>query len=46
MQAHKDQDYWPPATKLVKVASVVDAQWWADNNAAVQARWSAWVAKQ
>ena len=30
----------------VKVASVVDAQWWADNNAAVQARWSAWVAKQ
>lgn len=30
----------------VKVASIVDAQWWADNNSAVQARWNAWVAKQ
>jgi len=29
----------------IAVASVVDAQWWADNNAAVQARWNAWVAK-
>lgn len=29
----------------VAVASVVDAQWWADNNADVQARWDAWVAQ-
>ncbi len=29
----------------VAVASVVDAQWWADNNADVQARWDAWMAQ-
>lgn len=28
----------------VKVASLVNAQWWAENKAAAQARWDAWVA--
>ena len=30
----------------VATASVVDAEWWAENNSAVQARWNAWMAKQ
>jgi putative spermidine/putrescine transport system substrate-binding protein len=34
------------APDKVAVASVVDAEWWAANNAAVQARWNAWMAKQ
>ena len=28
------------------MASVIDAQWWADNLAPVQARWDAWMAKR
>ncbi len=34
------------APERVAVASIVDAEWWAANNAAVQARWNAWMAKQ
>ena len=35
----------PATQEHLSVASMVDAAWWADNNAKATARWDAWVAQ-
>jgi putative spermidine/putrescine transport system substrate-binding protein len=35
----------PASAEHLKVAALVDADWWATHNAEVQARWDAWVAQ-